>query len=193
MKTAPIALLVFLSLNLVCPQSYGPQTRQQVSSPSIETPADPEISSNEKIVDELWIQFRQIRDYIDTIKTQDRFTELIAALHEAAQIALQLNRQDIAAWQLNNIGYFSILEFKKRTDFDRRLKELDESRNKKNRQHLSREVKSIFFEHIELLEKASVYLEQAYDIDGELGKSDRTEKIYNNMKFIDWVINFTHN
>ena len=99
----------------------------------------------------------------------------------------------MTAWQYNNIGYYSIQEFKGRTNYDFRLYKLRTLIKKEVKEKFQAETKVIFKKHLKILTDAQIYLEKAYKIDENYNEQNRTDKIYNNLKFIDWVENFLTN
>jgi len=143
-----------------------------------------------KSAEELWSDFRAAKASAEKAKEAGDIEEVTVSLLLAARYANELNRPGIAAWQLNNIGYYSIVEFKKRTDYDKRMAKLEFIRHRTEKIKYIKETKKIFKENIELLTNANNHLEDAYELDSNLNDANRTQKIYSNLKFIDWVRNF---
>ena len=144
----------------------------------------------QKSVEDLWNDFRAAKASAEKAKEAGDIKEVTTSLLLAAHYANELNRPGIAVWQLNNIGYYSIVEFKKRTDYDTRMAKIEFIRNRKEKIKIIKETKKIFKENIDLLINANNYLEDAYELDSNLNDVNRTQKIYSNLKFIDWVRNF---
>lgn len=143
-----------------------------------------------KSVEELWSDFRAAKASAEKAREAGNIEEVTVSLFLAARYANELNRPGIAAWQLNNIGYYSIVEFKKRTDYDKRMAKIEFIRHREEKIRYIKETKKVFKENIELLTNANNYLEDAYELDSYLNDANRTQKIYSNLKFIDWVRNF---
>ncbi len=171
-------------------------TEQITSTDSMNIPNKEEEKINKqfeqkpKSVDELWIDFRAEKASAEKAKEAGDIEEVTVSLLLAARYANELNRPGIAAWQLNNIGYYSIVEFKKRTDYDARMAKIEFIRHREEKIRYIKETKKVFKENIELLTNANNYLEDAYELDSNLNDANRTQKIYSNLKFIDWVRNF---
>lgn len=150
-------------------------------------------SKEELTVQELWQKYREHREASKAAFNNSEFQQTIKNLKLAGQYAIQLQREDLAAWQYNNIGYYSILEFKGRTNYDFRTNQLRRITNEKEKQKYLEETKQLFNENMKILTDAQVYLEKAYKIDEKFDEQSRTDKIYSNLQFIDWVNNFLRN
>lgn len=144
-------------------------------------------------ISELWHQYKTSKNTAAKYISENNLDSIVVYLNMAADAAYELSREDIATWQLNNIGYYSINEFKKRTDYDRRLQQLATMKNLKKKGFSLKETKSVFKEHFTILSDAENYLYKAQLLDSELEKSDRTEIIDRNIQFIEWVKNFISN
>ncbi len=140
-------------------------------------------------ISELWATYKSAKILAAKFISENNLDSLIIYLNIAADAAYELSREDIATWQLNNIGYYSINEFKKRTDYDRRVQQLATIVNLKEKGLHLEETKSIFSDHYKILSNAENYLYKAQLLDNELEKSDRTEIIERNLQFIEWVSN----
>jgi len=141
---------------------------------------------------ELWEKYRDSRAKAN-IAHDNHLTELaVKHLLEASEYAQRLNRNDIAAWQLNNAGFYCIQKFRRLTSYDRRMTEIENMVFSEVKTIFINETKKIFNEHIYLLKDATIYLEKAYELDSSYDDASRTKSIYNNIKFVDWVRNFTN-
>ncbi|MCF6271194.1 MAG: hypothetical protein L3J41_15895 [Melioribacteraceae bacterium] len=147
-------------------------------------------SYNVKSISELWATYKSSKAKAAKYISENNLDSIIVYLNIAADAAYELSREDIATWQLNNIGYYSINEFKKRTDYDRKMQQLATMKNLKEKGLYLEETKSVFTKHFQILSNAENYLYKAQLLDSELEKSDRTEIINRNIQFIEWVANF---
>jgi len=195
-------ILLLTLFIIACPQSQKHpknQLDQPTSTPDtattltqlIATMSDT-LESSPKTVQDRWDDFRAAKDSVDSALARNDFQTTKLALLRAAQYAFQLDRKDIAAWQLNNIGYYSIEEFKKRTDYSSRMKTIEMMQRGPEKFVYIKETKQLFKQNLPLLIEATKYLEEAYELDKEYDDNSRTRKIYSNLTFIDWVRNFVN-
>jgi hypothetical protein len=195
-------ILLLTLFIIACPQSQKRpknQLDQPASTPDtattltqlIATMSDT-LESSPGTVQDRWDDFRAAKDSVDSALARNDFQTTKLALLKAAQYALELNRKDIAAWQLNNIGYYSIEEFKKRTDYSSRMKTIEAMRRGPEKFVYTKETKQLFRQNLPLLIEATKYLEEAYELDKEYDDNSRTRKIYSNLTFIDWIRNFVN-
>ena len=84
----------------------------------------------------LWEIYNETRKNIKEAKLQERYTDLIKLLKKQSEIAEKLGRKDIEAWQLNNIGYYSIEEFKKKINYDETMAKIYSVKDKKKRKKI---------------------------------------------------------
>ncbi|MCK4641593.1 MAG: hypothetical protein KAU06_09650 [Candidatus Marinimicrobia bacterium] len=145
-----------------------------------------------RTVQEMWEDFRAAKDSVDSARARNDFDATILALLKAAHHAKELNRDDIVAWQLNNIGFYSIDEFKKRTDYTVRMRNIESMRRGPEKTVYIKETKRLFKENLSLLIEGTKHLEEAYEVDKNLDDNDRTQKIYSNLIYIDWIRNFVN-
>jgi hypothetical protein len=168
--------------------------KQAETPPQNPVPPEPAPQPAEDLsVMELWEKYREFREASKVALNNSEFQQALTNLKLAAKYASQLERDDLAAWQYNNIGYYSILEFKGRTNYDFRIHNLRTFTNQKERDAYLEETKKIFKENLKILTDAETYLEKAYEIDKKYDDQNRTDKIYSNLKYIDWVKNFLNN
>jgi hypothetical protein len=181
---------VITSPDTIKAEAAPPDTIEQ--SPAEPAPAQPEVKKTEEELTtaDLWDKYRKFREDSKTAFNNSEFQQAIANLKMSAKYAKQLGRNDLVAWQYNNIGYYSILEFKGLTNYDYRMHQLRTIKDDDERKKYSQKTKELFRKHIKILNDAQVYLEQAYEIDQNYKVSNRTEKIFSNLKFIDWIKNF---
>lgn len=138
----------------------------------------------------LWKRYYQVRDQANRLMNSNSYNQAVEQLLKAAQYTEVLNKEGIAAWQYNNAGYCEILHFKKITNYQNRMNKINNRPNSFTGQDYIAETKIIFNNNLIHLERARKYLEKAYQLDEQFDKSERTEKIYNNLKFADWVCNY---
>ena len=146
-----------------------------------------------KSISELWSIYKSAKTSATKYISENNLDSIIIYLNIAADAAYELSREDIATWQLNNIGFYSITEFKKKTDYDRRMQKLATMQNLKEKGLSLEDTKSIFSRNFKILSNAEEYLYKAQVLDSELEKSDRTEIIESNIQFINWVGDFISN
>ena len=143
-----------------------------------------------KSISELWQTYKHSKAAVTKYIAEDNLDSIVVYLNIAADAAYELSREDIATWQLNNIGHYSIIEFKKRTDYDKRIETLDTLTNLKKKGLYLEETKLVFAEHYKILSRAESYLYKAQLLDCELEKSERSEIIDKNILFVEWVSDF---
>ncbi len=158
-----------------------------------EDPLPVSSKSEESATSKLWEKYRKFREDSKKAFNNSKFQEAITNLKLAAKYARQLDREDLVAWQYNNIAYYSILEFKGLTNYDYRLHQLRSIKDPDRKEKYIEETKDIFRKNLKILTDAEEFLEKAYKIDENYKDQNRTDKIYSNLKFIDWVKNFTKN
>jgi len=146
-----------------------------------------------KSISELWAKYKSAKILATKYISENNLDSIIVYLNIAADASYDLSRKDIATWQLNNIGYYSINEFKKKTGYDRKIQKLAVIQNLREKGLLLEATKSIFSEYFIILSKSADYLHKAKLLDSEFEKSDRTQIIERNLEFIDWVDKFISN
>jgi len=150
-------------------------------------------SENLKSISELWSTYKSTKILAEKYISENNLDSVILYLDIAADAASKLSREDIASWQLNNIGHYSINEYKNRTDFDIRLRQLASLANSKAKGLNLEETKSVFSSNFKILSNAKNYLLKAQLLDSKFKRSERTDKIKRNIQFIDWVDKFISN
>jgi hypothetical protein len=139
---------------------------------------------------ELWAGYQSAKAKFKKASEIQDFQAMQGALSDAAHFAHTLDRPDIEAWQYNNIGYYTIMEFKQLVDYDSRITQLEKLPPSPGKSEYLKEIRRLFRNHTSILSEGLQYLEKAKAIDEVLDPSDRTEKIKNNQAFILWVLNF---
>ncbi len=133
----------------------------------------------------LWDIYKTTKQKIKEAKMQERFNELIDLLKKEADISKKLGRTDIQAWQLNNIGYYSIEEFKKRIKYDETMAKIYATTNKKEKKKLYDTLKRRMKENFAILQNSYDYLLEAKKLSSE-NKDEKQKKIIaNNISFIN--------
>ncbi len=150
-------------------------------------------SINFRSISELWATYKSMKTLAEKSISENNLDSMIVYLDIAADAASQLSREDIAAWQLNNIGHYSINEFKKRTNFDIRLRQSIALTDSKSKALHLEETKSVFSSHFIILSDAKIYLQKAQLLDSKFKKTERTDVIKRNIQFINWVDKFILN
>ncbi len=140
---------------------------------------------------EMWAEYKAAKDAALEAKEKENLEDLKLALLRAASFAKKLDRPDIVAWQLNNIGYYSIQEFKKKTDYDQRMHTIETLNYGEEKKEYIAKTRKVFQEQMSLLTVAEKHLSDALEFDKKLNDKNRTEKINSNLRFIEWVQNFT--
>jgi len=196
-----VSLILFLAtgifvliFKIVAEPQQTPDIRyaQQIPKSSEQQTASIEQSAEPIPVSQLWAEFYAARDSAEAARSRGDIATVTAALVKASRAAISLNRKDLAAWQLNNIGYYSIEEFKKRTDYTSRLSATENMRRGPQKDLYIKETKRIFRDNLYLLMDVTKYLEEAYEMDKDLDDDERTQKIYSNLTFVDWVRNYVN-
>ena len=141
-------------------------------------------------ISELWNRYKTSKALAEKFVAKSNLDSIIYYLNRAADASYELSREDIATWQLNNIGYHSISIFKKNTDYELRMQKLVTLKNLKDKALYIEETKKLFDKNFHILTNAEIYLYKAQLLDSELEPSDRTKIIESNLEFIDWIANY---
>jgi len=146
---------------------------------------------NSKSISELWNTYKKAKSDANKALDGSDIETVVDNLALAGESAEQLGRMDIAAWQFNNIGHYSISEFKRRTEYDQRLQKLATMKAGNAKAGYQQATKDLFLEEFPLLKKSAEYLVRAQIIDDFLEPSRRTDAIQSNLDYIEWIKNFT--
>ncbi len=139
---------------------------------------------------ELWQKYRETKADLEIHRDENNYPAQIEDLKIAAQCANLLEKPDIEAWQFNNMGYFTILEFKRLAAYHERINKIETMKAGKDKIAFTDETKQKFAEYFYLLESAEKYLNKAKRIDKDLNDMNRTKMILNNKKFVDSIKRF---
>jgi hypothetical protein len=137
-----------------------------------------------------WAGYTSSKSALESARRANDIHGITSALLKAAHYAHELNRPDIEAWQYNNLGYYSIKEFKRLTDYKTRLSKIESMPPGKEKAATIENTRTLFRGQIGLLNEAANYLKKADEVDKTLEISDRTLKIKSNMDFVRWVKRF---
>jgi len=146
---------------------------------------------NRKSISELWNTYKKAKSAVNKALDDNNIELIVSNLALAGECAQKLGRMDIAAWQFNNIGYYSIQEFKLRTGYDQRLQKLATMPPGDAKMGYQKATKDLFSREYSLLEKAGKYLVRAQIIDDELEPGRRTNTIQDNLDYVEWIKDFT--
>ena len=144
----------------------------------------------------LWDKYKKAKSNADAALAEGNIDKTVSELLKAADYAGKLNRPEIAAWQLNNIGFYLIQEFRRKTDYDNRMSELEEMKYGENKDKFLEETKNIIEQNMKLLENAQAQLNDADNLNNKLNdenQNERAEKIKSNLDFIRWIKEFLTN
>ena len=149
-------------------------------------------------------QFDAVHALKDTVDNAQDNRQAVVYELQMVELATIMNRNDILCWQLNNVGWYIIQEFKGRTGYDERVAQLA-TLNKKDKQVALLELKTDVQNNLPFLRIAKPYLQRAWELNEKITTFDvdvvtpdtvlkdaisRTKAIENNLRFIDWVENF---
>ena len=139
---------------------------------------------------ELWNKYREAKDNLEAHRAANDYPAQIEDLKITARCANLLNKPDIEAWQFNNMGYFTILEFKRLAEYHERINRIETMKGGKAKTEFTNETRQRFADYFYLLESAERYLNKAKRIDKNLNDMNRTKMILNNKKFVDSIKRF---
>lgn len=145
---------------------------------------------NDKSISELWSIYKKAKNKVSRALDSNDIKAIVTNLALAGESAEQLGRMDIASWQFNNIGHYSIVEFKRRTEYDHRLQKLATMQSGNKKSGYLKATKELFSNEYPLLKNAMEYLVRAQIIDDFLEPSRRTEVIQRNIDYIEWIKEF---
>ena len=135
--------------------------------------------------EQLWKLYGETKSKIKQAKMNEEFSDLIKLLKKQVQISKQLGRKDIEAWQLNNIGYYSIEEFKKRIKYDETMAKIYATTEKKKRKKLYNDLKERMKKNYKILHDSYEYLVKAQKISSQNNDKKQQKIIANNISFIN--------
>jgi hypothetical protein len=152
-----------------------------------------EITEEIETSSDLWQGYNQAKENLKEAKENGKILQIKKYLLDAAFYAKKLNRPDIEAWQYNNIGFYSIEEFKKRTDYDSKMNELSTMKPTKEKEVFHTNLKAELLKEFNLLEDAEKYLLISKRLDDEHSDDSRTAMIKSNLNFVKFTKDFTDN
>lgn len=157
-----------------------------------------------KSKDKIWADYyaaKNVRDLAANAQDTKEVTRQILKMNDLLEQLLQLplTTAEVAvinnnlAWQLNNVGFNIIAEFKLRTDYVANNRRLGEIVSRKDKLAFLATFKLACKKELPFLEEAESYLLAALTIDGKgpwVDTKARKKLIESNLNFIDWVRNF---
>ncbi|NOX66368.1 MAG: hypothetical protein GXO85_11420 [Chlorobi bacterium] len=141
-------------------------------------------------ISELWDTYKKSKTAAAVNYENGDIQAMVKNFAASADAAIELSRDDLAAWQLNNIGHYSIEEFTQRTDYQERVRTLAIMKDQTQRDAYYNETKQVFKQNYHLLKSSEPYLNKARRLDRKYKRSDRTDAIKSNLSFIKWVKEF---
>ena len=175
-----VVVLFFIGCN-----SKDPETENEFQE-SIKS-EEKDSSEDEAI---LWKSYRSAKDVVKQAQSEKDYRKETKYLMEAAVYANALKRDDIEAWQYNNVGYVLIEEFKEKTDYIAVMNRLNSLKLKNEIEEYRKEARMQLSKEKRLLSKADGYLVKAKEIDDKLEESSRTTTIASNILFVNEVLSF---
>jgi len=148
------------------------------------------IAESERTEAELWEGYNEAKKHLSEAREQEDHEASVEYLLKAADFAERLGRNDIAVWQYNNIGYYSILEFKRLVNYQDRMDTLQVMKPGAEKTAYLKETRELFNQHMEILSEGLTYLRKAESMEEKLNNAQRMEKILSNIRFIRWVEKF---
>ncbi len=127
------------------------------------------------------------RKLASNASAKENYSEAMIYGEKALKIAKILKDDEIICWQLNNLGFYKLREFKKRTNYSERISEIDNTKAQNEKKRLKAKAKKDFLLEKETIIEAKSFLTQAENLDKNLNDSNRTKKIQNNVNFVDWI------
>jgi len=101
------------------------------------------------------------------------------------------------AWKFNNLAYELIKDFQMEAEYFERIETYESMTDTAKKNEYDAETKKIFGSKIYYCIEAKTYLLKAKELDDSLPENeknpDRTSKINNNLKFVNWMIKYTSN
>ena len=141
-------------------------------------------------ISELWDTYKKSKTEATSDYDSGDIQAMVKNFAASADAAIELSRDDLAAWQLNNVGHYSIEEFTQRTDYQERVRTLAIMKDQTQRDTYYNETKQVFKQKYHLLKSSEPYLNKARRLDRKYKRSDRTDAIKSNLSFIKWVKDF---
>ena len=177
------------------PEKEIVQQEQVIEEEPIKEEVIPPVKQVSKVksdisVTEMWSGYKDSKANLEIAKKQNNFEQIIASLIDATKYAKLLERDDIAAWQLNNIGFFSIEEFKNTTNYFERMKQINTMAVGDEKKRYLKSTKDVLKQEFSTLRVAKKVLIEAKEIDAKLNDQNRTKIIQNNLDFINEIQRF---
>ncbi|MBN2541622.1 hypothetical protein JXI42_02045 [bacterium] len=146
-----------------------------------------EVQPQNKSESGLWEAYNKAKAASQKAIEAGNYKVIKRALNDAAKYAHELKRPIIEAWQYNNIAYYCIEEFKERTKYDFRMKQLGGMKPGPDRDRYNKETEKLFSDNFHFLNEATDYLKKAQFAAGTLLTKELKNKIRSNTSFIDQI------
>lgn len=144
-----------------------------------------------------WTDYQKLKEKITKAENSLDLVSVSKYTDDILIIIDKLKRPDLKVWRLNNLAYVKIKLFKKETNYDKILDILKVAKESKEKKLLMAEFKQNIIKNIHLLKSAKDDLLLAEELDKNINAKyldkERTEKIKNNIKFIESVMNYIEN
>ena len=142
-------------------------------------------------------KFQTLHDLREIVSAAHDYRQAVRYTVQMLELTITMERKDIQAWQLNNMGWYIISEFKLATKYTasiEQLKLLAPADKKIAVAALQERCRA----QLSSLLLAKTYLTDAWELNQSLyptavNKKDlkeQTRAIESNLRFIDWVTNF---
>lgn len=141
-------------------------------------------------VGELWALYKSSRAMGKALEDTSEYFKASGAFLKAAEVVVKLERPSIAAWQYNSAAKNLLDAFSKDCKYYASVEKLNSMKSGKEKNEFRAELKKCFAKHLELLEKASYYLDKAQEMDIQKPEKGRDEIIKRNKQFVVFVKKF---
>lgn len=169
-----------------------PETAPEIAAPVKEEEPQEMPKREETVISdpELWKGYNTAKQKLREAKETGDILQIKKHLLDAAFYAKKLNRIGIEAWQYNNIGFYSIEEFKKRTNYDSKMYELSSMKPGPNKESFHNALKEELHKEFDLIKDAEKYLLISKKLDTKHADESRTGMIESNLSFIHFAKEF---
>ncbi len=158
------------------------QTAKAIDIPQKAKPKNSKLSNLSK--SELWAKYKQARKKAYEYNEKGMLKKAAKELLLSAECAELIDRQDIAAWQYNNVGKQEIDIFKSKTEYDKRMNRIGSMEYGDKKTEYIAKCKKVMSDNINILDRSLGYLEKAKDLDAIKTDNKRLKMIESNIRFI---------
>jgi hypothetical protein len=141
-------------------------------------------------ISDLWAEYKKARQNAYRLSEIGELSGVVEDLLVAGECAELLKRPDIASWQYNNAGKYTINIFRKTTEYDTRMNQINRMRAGDAKKQYVSESKKVMNDHLNIINQGMTHLEKAKRLDAIQNDKKRLEKIESNMQFISEVKRF---